>query len=635
MNEEQLAELLRAARTAPRPESRERARAAMAKAQIARQYPQSDTASSCVAPARRLYRGFRRWLPAIAAALIFAAALAGMIASKNRHAIESSKVQSVIAESIAPEIAGPEEMFQGKDEESQIYSRLMRKSYELYKRQDDEAITKFWQAARNEYPKFPGIQINALYNLGLRKKTPAEMKETAKVMADLAKNHQHDPKYAEAAPASLRLLARASGMEHNSKQELQYLQELMERFPKTKVAAYAVSDLAGAGNFSDAPQAMQVLMKKYPGTPIADAALRELGIHYIWTNDKKEAGKIYEMMKTRNSEYAANLKWFMDNRFSHMLHFYVAADIRSMPPGQIPPKGYKFWQFGPNQQYFQTQERADFQIFDVKAKFKEFPQWRDGRQIEETSKAILIEMTKEDGTAFAKLTGDNLNKYILIVFGGEVIAAPVVKGRIADGNFMIPADNLSEGQIKALLGLPEKAPSPKPTGPGGLPPEFNEPLAIKRTNPARAKTLLEQIGRTPTGVKYKSLVEAHIIECVGLEGKFAEARKLAFEYTQNFPNDQETYRALRVFLTFPSGTELWRKAPEDLHNISKAHPGTKAEVAALSTLVIYYKLAGQLDLAKKIIDEVAKLPGQAESVKELQRIMTLANPKPAPARSAH
>jgi preprotein translocase subunit SecD len=67
--------------------------------------------------------------------------------------------------------------------------------------------------------------------------------------------------------------------------------------------------------------------------------------------------------------------------------------------------------------------------------------------------AVSLTFTKEGGDKFAKITGDNVGKPVAIVLDNEVISAPNVQEKIADGNAQISGNFTTEEAKKLSIQL--------------------------------------------------------------------------------------------------------------------------------------------------------------------------------------
>jgi len=134
------------------------------------------------------------------------------------------------------------------------------------------------------------------------------------------------------------------------------------------------------------------------------------------------------------------------------LQFYVATDVRG-GTAKVPA-GYKLleykspWTRAKN--LFLARTRPDL-IAEIKeAGLKERAEYHAGVRVG-TSRFVIVELKRKDAQALEKLTGKNVGKHLVTVLNGDVLAAPVIKTEIADGEVVIASQGLSDKQLNDLL----------------------------------------------------------------------------------------------------------------------------------------------------------------------------------------
>ena len=67
--------------------------------------------------------------------------------------------------------------------------------------------------------------------------------------------------------------------------------------------------------------------------------------------------------------------------------------------------------------------------------------------------AVSLKMTKEGAERVSKVTGDNVNRRVAVVFDGRVVFAPVIRSKIGDAAMITGGpDGLSDKDAKAIVG---------------------------------------------------------------------------------------------------------------------------------------------------------------------------------------
>jgi hypothetical protein len=163
---------------------------------------------------------------------------------------------------------------------------------------------------------------------------------------------------------------------------------------------------------------------------------------------------------------------------SHKMEVYLATRLQDSEVKNPLPAGQRIWRVGANDkehpvEIFRTSVKPDLRLTAARIQYlRMYPESQ-----------FIIVLAPGDRSGFAKFTSEHVNKYIVVVYDGVTVTAPVIMAAITDGQISLNEETLTTAERAAFLAMsgyepPEPQLAPEQTPEEKVPANFSKALIV-------------------------------------------------------------------------------------------------------------------------------------------------------------